>query len=115
MTSVEAPDLDPRVIDRIVELLVDAAKPRRIILFGSYARGEQTRDSDLDLLVTEDAISNLAHEQVRLRRALACIDMPIDVLVFAERDLETPQRWLGTAVYDALRDGKELYAADQRR
>ena len=41
--------------------------------------------------------------------------MPIDVLVFAERDLETPQRWLGTAVYDALRDGKELYAADQRR
>jgi uncharacterized protein len=109
------PDLDSKIVDQIVKLLVAAAQPQRIILFGSYARGEQTPDSDLDLLVTEDVVPDPAREQVRLRRVLGDIDLPIDVLVLSEHDLTPRQRWLGTAIYDALQDEKQLYAAEQHR
>jgi predicted nucleotidyltransferase len=108
-------EVSPTILEQIVELLVVAAKPRRIIIFGSYARGEQAPDSDLDLLVTEDVVPDPAREQVRLRRVLGDIDLPIDVLVLREQEVSTPQRWLGTAIYDALLEGRELYAAEQHR
>ena len=38
-------------IDSAVQKLIAAAQPSRVILFGSYARGEADEDSDLDLLV----------------------------------------------------------------
>lgn len=36
-----------------VQRIVAAYKPERVVLFGSYARGEQTADSDIDLLVVK--------------------------------------------------------------
>ena len=42
------------VVEPIVESIVDAVAPERIILFGSAARGEMTSSSDLDLLVVKD-------------------------------------------------------------
>jgi predicted nucleotidyltransferase len=45
------------MIDQAVELLRKAADPVRIILFGSFARGDQTEDSDLDLLVVENGFT----------------------------------------------------------
>jgi len=40
-------------IREAVWLLKEAASPAKIILFGSYARGEAHEDSDLDFLVIE--------------------------------------------------------------
>jgi predicted nucleotidyltransferase len=87
--------LDVEVLGKVVKLLVDAAHPKRIILFGSYARGEQTPESDLDLLVIEDDVADRFRERVRLRRSLAPIRMPIDVLVYSESDVRTRGHWLG--------------------
>jgi uncharacterized protein len=39
------------VLDEIVRRIVKAAKPEKIIMFGSAARGEMGPDSDLDILV----------------------------------------------------------------
>ncbi len=111
MREATAPQLDAEMFEQIVQLLVDAAHPSRIILFGSHARGDQTIDSDLDLLIVEDGDVDRARENVRLRRVLSPLLMPIDVLVYSETDLETRGQWSGTAVYDALREGKVLYAA----
>jgi hypothetical protein len=41
-----------------IERIVDGVHPKLIILFGSQARGEATADSDVDLLVVEDAITD---------------------------------------------------------
>ena len=103
-------ETDSDTLDEVVRLLVDAAHPRRIILFGSHARGEQGNDSDLDLIVIEDDVPNRFQEMVRLRRALQSIRLPIDILVYTEEDVRTRGHWLGTALYEALREGRELYA-----
>ena len=39
----------------IVRRIRSVAKPRKIVLFGSRARGEHRPDSDIDLLVIEDS------------------------------------------------------------
>ena len=42
---------DPQAIDELVRRIVEAVHPRRVILFGSAARGEMGPNSDLDILV----------------------------------------------------------------
>src|SRR5215210_1889245 len=70
--------------DQIVQRIISAADPDKIILFGSRARGTHRPDSDIDLLVVQNS------EEPRHKRArpihLALSDLPIevdtDVLVF---------------------------------
>ena len=45
--------LDRRVLDDVVQRVVAVAQPERIVLFGSAARGEMGRHSDVDLLVVK--------------------------------------------------------------
>lgn len=98
------------LIDLAVRLLVEAACPQKIILFGSVARGEENRDSDLDFVVILHSVSNRFSEMVRLRRVLKDIRMPIDVLVYSEDDVRVRGSWPGTALHEALQTGQVLYA-----
>jgi len=76
-----APGRNTESIRRLTELLIEAARPERIIMFGSQARGEAGDDSDLDIMVVEEGVSDRAAEMVRLNRLLRCFDIPVDLLV----------------------------------
>jgi predicted nucleotidyltransferase len=77
---------DAETIKRLTELLIQAAKPNRIIMFGSQARGEAAADSDFDVMVVEEAVSDRAAEMIRLNRLLRSLDIPVDLLaVSAEK------------------------------
>jgi predicted nucleotidyltransferase len=60
MAVVKVPTIDKRkripqkAIDQVVEQIVEKFKPQKIILFGSYARGNPRPESDVDLLVVMD-------------------------------------------------------------
>jgi predicted nucleotidyltransferase len=43
--------LKPEVLNEVVDRIVQAVRPQRIVLFGSAASGQMGPDSDLDLLV----------------------------------------------------------------
>lgn len=101
--------LTEQQINRAVERLVETADPKQILLFGSYARGDAGEDSDLDLLVVEDVVSDRAAEMVRLRRALRPLRIPVDVLVHSAADLESWGDQPGSALYWALREGRVVY------
>jgi predicted nucleotidyltransferase len=45
-------------IDKIVSIIVSLASPDQIILFGSYARGNNTEKSDIDLLIIKKGLKN---------------------------------------------------------
>jgi predicted nucleotidyltransferase len=95
--------------------LGEAAKPAKVILFGSYATGEATEDSDLDFLVIEPVVKDRGAEMIRLQNILRPleIEVDIDVLVYSEAEAEKRRGWCTTPVYWALREGKVMYDGSQ--
>ena len=96
-------------IQQAVARLVAAANPSKVILFGSYARGDATEDSDLDLMVIERELPNKFEEMVRLRQELRPLRIPLDVLVYSQQYVDEWGQLPGTALYWALREGRVLH------
>ncbi|MCD4819991.1 MAG: nucleotidyltransferase domain-containing protein [Candidatus Cloacimonetes bacterium] len=49
---------DDKILDKIKRIIIDTVSPEKIILFGSRARGEITKNSDYDILIIKDNIKN---------------------------------------------------------
>ncbi len=88
-------------IAKAVELLREAAAPKRIILFGSHARGEAGEESDVDFLIVEPFVSDCVAEMVRLRRVLSPLRIPVDVLVVSEDSFRDWSDTPGNVAYEA--------------
>jgi uncharacterized protein len=94
--------------DRIVK---HATSPLRVVVFGSYGRGDATDDSDLDLLVVEKSLADFTNEYVALRKAIGPIGVGVDLLLLSDEDYQLRKHWLSSPVYWACREGKVVYGA----
>lgn len=95
------------LIDQAGRALAEAAgADSKVILFGSHARGEERRDSDVDFLVIEPGVTDRLKEWARLRAALRDIHLPVDIVVLDEALAARRAKVPGTMVYHALRDGQ---------
>ena len=82
--------------------------PERIILFGSYAYGTPTADSDVDLLVV------MAHEGRDSDQALEIVQqvqprIPVDLLVRTPRELQQRLAWNDFFLKQITEEGEVLY------
>jgi predicted nucleotidyltransferase len=103
--------ISQQTIDEAVQRLVQAAHPTKVILFGSYVRGEAGDDSDLDFLVIVPTLTNKHQEMVRLRRVLRPLQIPADVLVASKAEIDEWGHLPSTTLYWALTEGKVLHEA----
>ena len=102
----------PIKIRAAVDRVVKVAHPRRVILFGSAARGRKRMPNDVDLLVvSRHEVKSSRQESVRIRRALRDVSMPMDILVVSERRLRELADQPGLVYRAALKDGKVVYEA----
>ena len=99
-----------KMLDKIVRRIVKVAKPEKIIMFGSAARGEMGPDSDLDILVVA-ACDHRRNTARTIRRELFGIGVPIDIIVAKPEDIAHYGDSLGLIYRPALREGTVLYAA----
>lgn len=98
------------VIAEATRLLVAEFQPEQVWLFGSYAWGEPTEDSDLDLMVVvqESPENSLAQAQ-RARRCLRSIDMAKDVLVKTTVAFGRYRDVRPSLTYKIVREGRLLH------
>lgn len=99
-----------REIQQMVRRIVSHFHPERIILFGSYARGEAGPDSDVDLLVVMPFLGSKREKQIEIRLALRGIPVPKDIVVTTPEEFRWRQEIPGTVERPAAREGKVLYA-----
>ena len=93
----------------MLERIVNGFHPLRVVLFGSYARGEAGPDSDIDLLVVLPHVSDKRKVAVQIRRALTDIPAPKDIIVTSPEEIARRGHIVGTVLRPALREGKVLY------
>ena len=103
--------ISEELIQKTIETIIDAVSPRQIILFGSYARGNATDDSDIDLLIVLDQVVDRHMETVKLRRALRPLRVPVDLILVSSVELEEWRGVPGTVLYPAVHEGVTLYDA----
>ena len=99
-------------INAAVQRVVAAAQsPRKVIVFGSYARGDADEGSDLDLLVVESQIDKKLQEHVRLRGAIGRMapGVGVDLLLCSEAEFAGRSLVPGTACYWAKKEGRVVY------
>ena len=96
-------------IQEIVEKIVGAFHPRRIVLFGSRARGEQDAESDVDLLVEMETGLQPLQRRLAVDRLFGLRDWPMDVFVYTPEEVEQTRDTVGTLTYAALREGETVY------
>lgn len=100
-------------IQAVVRRIVEGYAPDKIILFGSYAYGEPTEHSDLDLLIIKEKA-----EAKRAERAVAVWTLlwgtpellPMDILIRTPSEVATRAELYYTVEAQALQKGRLLYA-----
>ena len=97
-------------IQKLCGQIVDAFRPQKIILFGSYAYGTPTFDSDIDLLVVMPYEENELDKMAEVRRRLSS-EMPLDVLVKTPKQIEERIGMQDFFVRDIMEKGRILYDA----
>jgi predicted nucleotidyltransferase len=98
-------------LDFMVGKLSAHREVRRIVLFGSRARGEAKSESDYDLCLIVDEVADIRALYVELMRGIASADWSVDLVLLTERDFH---RRLGegwSAIKAVEREGRGLYAA----
>ena len=100
-----------KVLDKIVRRIVKVAKPEKIIMFGSAARGKMGPNSDVDLLVIKRGKYHKGRLSERIYMNMHGVGQAVDVIVVTPEDVERYKNSFALVIYPALKEGKVVYAA----
>ena len=96
-------------IKLIINKIINDYNPKKIILFGSYAIGNPTDDSDIDLLIVKDSNLPVIERNRLVRKLFKDYTYPIDIIVKTSDEFNKYKDIIGTVVYSASKYGKVIY------
>jgi predicted nucleotidyltransferase len=105
------PAPEPDRLNKLVESLIQALSPRRIILFGSRARGEAGPDSDFDLMLVVDTDLPPADRAFIANKAVRHLGVPVDIIVYTPEEFDRLASWPSSIVAAAISEGNVLHAS----
>lgn len=79
-----------KIIVEVLDRILKGYKPKKVILFGSYACGEPTEDSDIDLLIIKNTDKRPIDRWIEVKRLLRdnSRTLPVSPLVYTEKEIE---------------------------
>ena len=109
ITSTGWPSPVAETLPAAVQRIADALRPEKIILFGSYAYGTPTPDSDVDLLVIMETTAPHVERYLSVSRLLRPRLFPVDILVRTPDEIERALRSGDFFIQEILSRGRVLY------
>lgn len=106
--------VDRRKIQAFVRQLADEFSPERIVLFGSYAHGIPSEDSDVDLLVVMPHNKRNVEQSLDITRRVDRT-FPLDLIVRKPKEVRERLRQHDMFLTSILKEGKTLYERGHRR
>lgn len=100
-----------QILKQLTKAIVALAQPKRIILFGSAARGKMGKHSDLDLLVVMPDGVHRRETAQKIYMGLLDFDFATDIVVVTESDILKYGSNPSLVIYPALKEGREIYHA----
>ncbi|MDQ3698977.1 MAG: nucleotidyltransferase domain-containing protein [Gemmatimonadota bacterium] len=101
--------LEKPPVDEVVRTIVDKLRPNRIIVFGSYARGDAGPDSDLDLMVEMESDLPLPERAMRIDDLFAERGWALDVWVYTPEEVRRGRSNIGSLVSIIESEGQVVY------
>ncbi len=99
------------ILDRIKSVILQNITPRKIVLFGSAARGDMSKQSDIDLLIiVPDGIDKVKAAWT-IYPLLSDLGIGVDLVFAHEQEIAQKSDDRNLIYYSALQDGREIYAA----
>ena len=114
MAVVNVPTIDKRkripqkAIDQVVQQIVEKFKPQKIILFGSYARGNPRPESDVDMLVIMDTPLKDVQQAIQICQQIE-YRFGLDLIVHTPKYLAERLKMGDWFLRDVIQEGKVLY------
>lgn len=96
-------------VEAVLQRLIDAYDPERVILFGSHATGAAERESDIDLLIVKETDRRPTDRRIEVERLLSDRRIPLDILVYTPQELRDLYAAGSPFVEDVIETGRVLY------
>ena len=101
--------INEELIQEIKNRIVSAVHPEKIVLFGSYAYGTPTKDSDLDLLVIMPSVEPMHKRVLPIRKLLRDFHVPKDIIVYTPDEVEKWKNVTNAFITSIMKKGKVIY------
>ena len=97
------------LLEHVTKTIVERFRPKRIMAFGSHARGEAGPDSDLDLFIEMDTARRTPERAIEVSEAFGLRPWPMDIVVYTPEEVRRLRHVSGTLLSVIEKEGKVLY------
>jgi uncharacterized protein len=101
--------IDANTLASVTRTIVERFHPKRIVLFGSYARGDADEESDLDLFVEMETSRRPPERAIEIASVFGLHSWPMDIFVYTPQEVKRLKEEGGTLLEEIEREGKVLY------
>ncbi|MGB2987672.1 MAG: nucleotidyltransferase domain-containing protein [Phycisphaerae bacterium] len=95
--------------EEITRKIAEAFRPRRIVMFGSRARGDTRPDSDLDLMVEMETQDPPAERMRTVSALFGLRRWAMDLIVYTPQEVEEQRQYRSSLIRVIESEGKVLY------
>ncbi|MFZ1502207.1 MAG: nucleotidyltransferase domain-containing protein [Nitrospira sp.] len=97
------------LLTHVTQTIIDRFHPKRIMVFGSHARGEAGPESDLDLFIEMETPLRPPDRAIEVSEAFGLRAWPMDIVVYTPEEVRRLRHVKGTLLSVIEKEGKVLY------
>lgn len=106
---IDSSHTEDGLLEHITRTIVERFHPRRVVLFGSRARGDTHEDSDYDIMVEMESDLSPPHRAMEIDKLFGLRHWSMDVFVYTPAEIDALRGRVGSLVRTIEAEGRVIY------